>query len=62
MRVYPKETLAQDDEAGDVKNSIGGEVVQLHAIGVHQTTNKFVNREGESPVHEVDEADVLHLE
>ena len=39
--------------------ALGGEVVKLHAVRVHQATKKFVNREGESPVHKVDEADAL---
>ena len=59
VRVNAEEALAQDDEAADVKDGVGREVVELDAVRVHQPPDEFVNRKGESPVHEVDEADAL---
>ena len=42
-----------------MEDRFGREVMELDAIGIHQPAEEIVNREKESPVHEIDEADAL---
>src|SRR3954464_10594987 len=46
MGIYPQESVAKSNEAGDVQNPIGSQIMQLQLVGVQQTPNKGMNRKG----------------
>ena len=45
---------ADPRESADVEDGVRREVVELDAVCIHQPPDEFVNRESESPVHEID--------
>ena len=48
-----KEALAQGDEASDVQNRVGRELVKLHAIDKEQPTKEFVGGKREAMEKEI---------
>ena len=46
VRVHAEEALAECDEAGDVEDPVGGEMVNLYPVRVQEATEKIMDREG----------------
>ena len=53
--IDPQEPLAQGDERRNVLNPIGGKVLKLHLVVVHQSPKELMGGHGESPLMEVGE-------
>ena len=55
MRTDPQEPLAQGDERRNVLDPVGGKVLKLHLVVVHQSLKELMGGHGESPLMEVGE-------
>ena len=55
MRMDAKETLAESNKNGNVKERIWGQLMQLDPVDKKEATKKFMDRSGKAANKEIDE-------
>ena len=61
MRVNPQETFTENNETGDVLDSIWGKIVQLDSVHIQECTEEWMKRERKTSREVVGEDDPLTL-
>ena len=56
-----QKALAEHDKARDAQDTIGSQIVDLNPISIHDTTNKIVDGEPETPWKELHKADAFPI-